>query len=245
MTEPSCAYRKNSDRVRDLIREQICAGHYAPTNRLPSEVKLAEEFGVSRTTIRTVLANLESERIISREQGNGTIVNYRFANTAQNLNRTWEFTDIIAANGKTCTVRPVNLLYRLPSQDECMLLGIRQNQQVISIDRLFLADNQPVIHCNNIISANRMKEKAVIEDANLPLVEFVHRYCEDEVSYGITDIASVVPPWNVAAQMQVSVQMSLIKMTEHFFTRGNELLVLGQSHVDTSRLRLRISRSLE
>ncbi len=43
--------------------------------RIPSESDLADELGVSRTTIRDALSRLEIEGTVYRRQGSGTFVN--------------------------------------------------------------------------------------------------------------------------------------------------------------------------
>lgn len=56
-----------------IIRGRISLLDYQPGQRLSEEV-LAEEFGVSRTPIRRVLARLQSEGLLRSVQGVGTIV---------------------------------------------------------------------------------------------------------------------------------------------------------------------------
>ena len=65
--------RMRSKAVYHKIRERICLLQYPPGLRL-SEEKLAEEFDVSRSPIRRVLARLESERLVDRKHGAGTFV---------------------------------------------------------------------------------------------------------------------------------------------------------------------------
>lgn len=55
------------------IRQRICLLHYPPGVRL-SETELAEEFGISRTPLRRVLARLEDEGLVQSIHGVGTIV---------------------------------------------------------------------------------------------------------------------------------------------------------------------------
>ena len=56
-----------------MLRNRISLLDYAPGQRL-SEEKLAEEFGVSRTPLRRVLARLEDEGLLKSVQSVGTIV---------------------------------------------------------------------------------------------------------------------------------------------------------------------------
>ena len=52
-------------------------GDYAFEERLPAERNLAEEFGVSRGTIRSVLDILEKQHLVARQIGSGTFVTHR------------------------------------------------------------------------------------------------------------------------------------------------------------------------
>jgi GntR family transcriptional regulator len=62
-----------------LLTGQIESGRWAAGERLPSEPAICEQFGVSRTTVRQALAQLEAEGLIRREKGRGTFVAERRA----------------------------------------------------------------------------------------------------------------------------------------------------------------------
>ncbi|HEY0698932.1 MAG TPA: winged helix-turn-helix domain-containing protein [Micromonospora sp.] len=57
--------------VADDIRRKVAAGEYAAGSRLPSETDLSQGYGVSRTTIRTVIASLKSDGLVVVEQRPG------------------------------------------------------------------------------------------------------------------------------------------------------------------------------
>ncbi|AEV36349.1 transcriptional regulator, GntR family [Pseudovibrio sp. FO-BEG1] len=61
------------DEIYETLRERICLLDYPPGCVL-RERTLAEEFGVSRTPIRTVLQRLEKDGLITSHQGRGTTV---------------------------------------------------------------------------------------------------------------------------------------------------------------------------
>ncbi len=61
-------------RVYDTLRARIVGGELALGEQLPSYVALATQFGVAPLTVRQVLAQLEAEGLVSREQGRGTYV---------------------------------------------------------------------------------------------------------------------------------------------------------------------------
>jgi CheY-like chemotaxis protein len=60
--------------VYTALRDTIVRGDYAPGARLPGYVELARQFGVAAVTVRQVLARLEQEGLLTRQQGRGTFV---------------------------------------------------------------------------------------------------------------------------------------------------------------------------
>jgi GntR family transcriptional repressor for pyruvate dehydrogenase complex len=63
-------------RVAEQLRRQILSGELEPGERLPVEGELADQFGVSRSTIREALRSLASQRLVVTTRGvtGGTFV---------------------------------------------------------------------------------------------------------------------------------------------------------------------------
>ena len=60
--------------IATRLLEEMEAGLYEPTGRLPSEAALGERFGVSRVTVRLALDKLAGEGAVVRRQGKGSYV---------------------------------------------------------------------------------------------------------------------------------------------------------------------------
>ena len=60
--------------IRETIYNKIISGEYKAGEKLPSEDKLAEQFGVSRMTINKALMELVNKEYLTRVQGSGTFV---------------------------------------------------------------------------------------------------------------------------------------------------------------------------
>lgn len=52
----------------------ILLGDYPPQSRLPTETKLAQDYGVSRTIVRSALELLKNDGVVQSRQGSGTVV---------------------------------------------------------------------------------------------------------------------------------------------------------------------------
>ena len=59
--------------IADVLRARIASGEYPPRTMI-SEVRLEQEFGVARTTVRKVTAALRSDGLITTTPGMGSFV---------------------------------------------------------------------------------------------------------------------------------------------------------------------------
>jgi GntR family uxuAB operon transcriptional repressor len=72
--ESGSARHNGSAEVASVLRRRVLEGELAARARLPSERKLAEDFGVARGTIRGALNQLAAEGLIDVRPGSGTYV---------------------------------------------------------------------------------------------------------------------------------------------------------------------------
>jgi DNA-binding FadR family transcriptional regulator len=71
--------------VAAQLKRRILEGDYDYEERLPAERNLAEEFEVSRGTIRSVLQILEQQHLVARQIGSGTYVTHREITNQQEI----------------------------------------------------------------------------------------------------------------------------------------------------------------
>lgn len=68
------AARCRSEEVAGLIGDQIRSGAISAGARLPTELAMATQFGVSRTVVREAIARMKSEGLVESRQGAGAFV---------------------------------------------------------------------------------------------------------------------------------------------------------------------------
>lgn len=61
--------RKSYEQAADQLRELIVTGQLVPGSRLPNEIVLARDFGISRTTMREALRLLAAQSLIRTAKG--------------------------------------------------------------------------------------------------------------------------------------------------------------------------------
>ena len=60
--------------LREYLMGELASGRLKAGDLLPPEIRLAEELGMSRTTVRLAMAELEHEGLITRQRGRGTFI---------------------------------------------------------------------------------------------------------------------------------------------------------------------------
>ncbi|MFY2947276.1 FadR/GntR family transcriptional regulator [Achromobacter ruhlandii] len=71
-----------TDTVAKQLLAEIDAGRVLPGEKLPTETRLAEQFGVSRTVIREAVSRLRQDGIVEARQGSGVFVTGQGGNRA-------------------------------------------------------------------------------------------------------------------------------------------------------------------
>lgn len=128
--------------VKEFVREKIEAGVWPPGTLIPSERDFCEQFGISRMTVRQALGELVSEGLVVREKGKGTFV--ALPRLRQRLTRLSGFSDDMHARGKQpgATLLSIRLVPAKPSAARA--LGILPHEEIVVIERLRLADGEPL-----------------------------------------------------------------------------------------------------
>jgi GntR family transcriptional regulator len=126
--------------IRTQLRDKIVEGEIGPGERLPNEVELAEELGVSRATVRRAIQSLVSEGLVSRRAGLGTFVGP--PRLSYPLSALLGFSERAASEGR----RPSSIVIEadtvVPGSVVQQRLSLGDGQ-ALSIVRLRLIDDRP------------------------------------------------------------------------------------------------------
>jgi GntR family transcriptional regulator len=230
--------RNLADQVEDLLRGRIREGFYAPGERMPSESELSEELGVSRATLRIVLAKLAVNGLILRKQGDGTYVNARVEKISAHLGNVWDFICLIESNGFSPSIQFISSEVRGATDEEAQMLSVEPGEQLLSLQRLFLADEIPAILTYNIFPRSLLRVPVENVDGSIHLREILQKYFYQEIAFVITDIHATRAGKEVSNLLKVSPDKVMLALDVSFFSNDCVLLSLGANYFNDTVLRL-------
>ncbi|MBF6976631.1 GntR family transcriptional regulator [Streptococcus macedonicus] len=130
-------------RIHDAIKKEIDRGVWEIGQRLPSERDLADDYEVSRMTLRQAITLLVEEGILERRVGSGTYVaSHR---VQEKMRGTTSFTEIVRSQGKTPSSQLISYQRKLANETEIQQLQLKATDTVVRMERVRFADNVPLV----------------------------------------------------------------------------------------------------
>lgn len=148
---PASQYKQ----VTAALRQKIESGTYPTGSLLPSEPELAKMFGVTRPVINKALSQLRTEGVVRPQRGRGTTVTYqpeRRRRVRDLIDRPQRFREVMRS--------------RAPEFDEADVLGIDDDQRIITITRTTIARQGRAVEVTELMPAHRFEF-----DVTYPAVE--------------------------------------------------------------------------
>ncbi len=183
-----------AEQIYDIIVKGISDGTYPPGSLLPSENQLAEQFDVSRPTIRAAFARLVERGYVKRQRGIGTFV----TQSPSIMNPLYQLLDVperIKARGFTPGFRQLNSQIIQADSDTAGKLSIQAGSPVLNIHKVFTANEEPIILFINFIPTAIFEgclsiEKALEPGITEPFFKFFAEKCKRKITY----LASIIRP---------------------------------------------------
>ena len=150
MTKP--LYIQIADELRNNIQQQI----YQPGDKLPTEAELSVRFGVNRHTIRNAISTLKKEGLIRVDRGRGMYV--AFTPIKYPIGKRVRYNENLKAQGIKASYQTLKAL-EIPAEGAIAnALQLDLGAKVILIERLGLADNQPISIASSYFSGDRFPD---------------------------------------------------------------------------------------
>lgn len=224
-------------RVMNDLRKKIVSGEYRRGSYIPSEERLQEKYGVSRTTVRTAVRELVDEGLLQIVRGKGTRVCLSTLRVAPES--MFSVCDEVRSRGMRLELRRVEIVEMAATDYIASKLGCQPGDKVWRIFRLIYADGEPFSQ-NYSFEPVKLFDKTTREE----LAERLHTYCsfyrylEEELGIRITtaqDEMSAINGDDNNAYLNQKEGDAVFRIERLGFDQNNTLVEYSQSYIRGDR----------
>ncbi len=154
-------------KLSDTLAEQIMDGTLPEGSLLPSERALCQTHGISRTTVRQALQDLNQKGYIKSIHGKGTVVVR--PQIRQELRSIYSFDEDMRRLDKNPETQIMDFVEIVPTGTIAELMQLPSGESVYRIMRLRLANDEPMLLETNYLPCNRFPEfsRQMLENKSL------------------------------------------------------------------------------
>ncbi|HYQ64538.1 GntR family transcriptional regulator [Actinophytocola sp.] len=185
-----------------------------PGSPIPTERSLAAQFDVSRTTVRQALADLTVEGRLLRVQGKGTFA--AEPKVAQRLQLS-SYTEDMRAQGREPSSKLIDIV-EIPAEGELTtLLGVRSGAKVLRMQRLRLADNEPMAIETTHLPLGRFRGLRKYLSPGGSLYQVLRERFDVEMGHAEETIETALAGPHEAELLGADVGMPMLLLSRHSF----------------------------
>ncbi|MEM8729876.1 MAG: GntR family transcriptional regulator [Pseudomonadota bacterium] len=200
-----------AQRVYLSLRDQITEGQLSLGETLPGEQRLAEQFSVSRVTVRRALDALSQSGLIERHAGSGTRV---CAPSAPRARAAMDFNTLmpqLVEMGQSTTARLLSFSYGKAPEAVAGAMGLASGEKVQIATRVRLTGDIPFSHLTTYVPAAIAQNYSENDLATMPLFKLLERSGVQIKEAHQTVSATLAGP-DVAEALEVAVGSALLSL---------------------------------
>lgn len=222
--------------IYDEIKDAIEKGVYKPKERIPSELELADQYEVSRITVRRAVEELCSDGYLVKQQGRGTFVSTPHINRQFHATSLQSFTDLCESNGMTPGAQVIDRQIVPARQYEREFFGLEKNALLLHIKRVRTADGEPIFEENIFVPFEPFREllTADLEDKSIfAEAERVGGVHIDHTRFRMVEAVRATA--EQAAELAVAPHDPLLNLRAGFVGANDEPALIGKQYYVGSR----------
>ncbi|MFB9948254.1 GntR family transcriptional regulator [Rhizobium puerariae] len=204
--------------LRDALLDLIKTRKLELGDKLPSEERLTQEFGVARPTLREALKILEQDGIIRTEHGRGRFIMAGAALYIERPITTFEsVTDMVEGFGYSTTTRLLNLTEMAADEEIAAGLQCAAGTPVLRIERLRSEGTRPILYSVDVIKAETAGNAIDTIDWSGSLVHILRRRGAAPVA-STASVSATLLPADAVKQWKLADFGPVLLVTETCFT---------------------------
>lgn len=228
------------EQVKKILLDRIQRGDYSAGMRFPSESELCQEFGVSRATIRTVLAELSARGLLVRQAGVGTfLADSRQLETGLELLES--VMSIARRHGHSPKVVGLCTTVVTVGGELAERLSLPEGSPVIRIARAIRIDGQAISYHEDYVPTDILSIDQ-LKPFNGSVLDLLADHLQLNITSALTEITAVNATGELCNSLGVWPGCALIHLKETLHDESGTVIGFSDNYFVPDRFRLQFIR---
>ncbi len=211
--------------VHRQLDDALNHGVYPQGTRLPGERALAEQYLVSRSTVRAALEQLEREGRLARSAQRGWFV--PSPTVGEPPSTLQSFTEMARLRGLRATAAVLEQSRRSASIDEAQRLGIPPGADVLALVRLRGMDSTPICVDANVIPLTIAEPLLSADLTDRSLYDALETLCGVSIHRSAYSVQADAAPADIAGLLRIPAGSPVLIGREIAYDRAGSPVLLG------------------
>lgn len=219
--------------IAEQLVSEFSGGNRATDIALPSEANLQRAFGVSRTTVRKALAELQSTGMVATRRGVGSHFLADKINTP--ISSRVHFRSKEQDRGVRPQTRVLGYVARPASTAEAVHFSCKPGQLVGDLCRLLLLEGRPTIHQRAVLRLPNPEELSASQFENVSLYDLLQSRFSLTIPKISKTLEAVEAPQNIAKHLGVEPGAAVFRVQRLGSAQDGSVIELSTNFVRGDR----------
>jgi GntR family transcriptional regulator len=218
-------------RAEEALIALLENGAYQPGDQLPPEPELAQQLGISRSTLREAMRTFEDRGLITRRQGVGTFVNDPPHLIIDSGLETLESIDtLVRRRGIAIQTRDLQIEEEPAPQDLAHRLQVAKGTPLTIVTRAKVAADQPVAYMLDALPASIVSTQDMRAGFKGSVLDYLLERSDLTLAHARADILPVLADQHQSAHLDVQPGTVLLLLEETLYAVTGEVIGFSRNY---------------
>lgn len=228
--------------LKTKIKDSILSGELKQGDKIQTEEELSKVYNVSRITVRSAISELADEGMLVKKQGKGTFVSR--TKIEREIIKLLSFSSACRVKGLTPSSKITKKAVVNPTKDQIDNLNLDKNDKLIRIQRIRLANEEPIMVENTYFSYNNYSFLLGEEHLNNSLYEILSMKYNIIPCKSINSIEIVRATEDEAEYLNISKGFSLLLIKGVVYDEKNIPVHISEQYIDGDKYKLSYTNTI-
>ncbi|MBC7250201.1 MAG: GntR family transcriptional regulator [Anaerolineae bacterium] len=215
-------------RTEEALRKLLAT--YQPGDRLPPEPNLAQQLGVSRSTLREALRSFEERGQIIRRQGVGTFVASASPRIESGLEVLESLDTLTRRMGLRCETQDLNITEQSADEELAALLAVPPGTPLTVVTRTRVAAGTVVAYMYDVLPASLVPAEQLREGFQGSVLDYLLAQGDPALAYAQANILPVQTTEELGQYLDVAPGTMLLLIEEITYTDEGQIINYSRNY---------------